>query len=77
MPTTKITILRNGRPVQYVQVSLEYRGLTQMGLTKKYSTDRDGIAYIEHSSTGRAYIWVDGKERGSMMTPGVEVVEVP
>ena len=74
MATTRITVYRNQKPLKGAQVSLEYSGLTQMGFTKKFSTNSDGVAYVEHSSTGRATIWVNGQSKGSVNSPGKEVV---
>jgi len=74
MATSKITVYRNGKTLKGAQVSLEYSGFTQMGFTRKFSTNSDGVAYVEHSSTGRATIWVNGSSKGSMSTPGQEVL---
>ena len=76
MPTSRITVYRNNRPLAGASVSLEYSGFTQMGFTKKFTTNSDGVAFVEHSSTGKAMIYVNGQSQRNMTTPGVEVVEV-
>lgn len=74
MPTSRITVYRNGKPFPGASVSLEYTGFTQMGFTKKFTTNSSGVAFVEHSSTGRATIYVNGQSQKSMNTPGEEVV---
>lgn len=73
MPTSKITVYKNRRLAKGVKVSLEYSGFTQMGFTKKFLTNSDGVAYVEHSSTGQANVYLDGSKKGSMKTPGQEI----
>lgn len=74
MATSRITVYRNGKPLVGASVSLEYSGFTQMGFTKKFTTNREGVAYVEHSSTGKAKIYVNGSSQRSMNTPGEEAV---
>ena len=74
MLTTKITVYRNERPAKNVKVSLEFTGLTNLGFTRSYYTNSDGVAYVEHVSTGNAKLYLDGSSRGSVRAPGQEVV---
>ena len=76
MPTSIIRVYRNNRPVSGVRVTLEYTGLAQMGFTKAVFTDGEGVAYVEHSSTGEAKIYVDGSFIKKMWTPGNEPVTI-
>lgn len=73
MPTTRVTVYRNNRPAQGVSVSLEYTGFTQAGFTRRFSTNSDGVAFVEHSSIGRANVYINGRKEGNMNTPGQEV----
>jgi 5-hydroxyisourate hydrolase-like protein (transthyretin family) len=72
MSTSKIIVYRNGRPAQNIKVSLEYTGFTQSGFTQAHYTNSDGIAHVEHSSTGTAHVYLNGSKKGSMSTPGTE-----
>ena len=40
------------------------------GVTDSVYTNSDGEAVISHSTTGKATVYVDGSERGSMNAPG-------
>jgi len=73
MAISKITIYRNQIPARGVRISLEYNGLFQSGFTSNYYTNEEGVAYIEHASTGRATLYINGEEKGKMRTPGSEV----
>ncbi len=44
------------------------------GHTKPFYTDAHGTAIVEHSSAGRADIYVSGTKRGSFNAPGETVV---
>lgn len=73
MVTTRIEVYRNGKPAKNIKVCLEYTGFTQMGFTKNFYTNSEGVAYVEHSSTGRANVYLNGIKKGSLTTPGQEV----
>lgn len=73
MPTSKITVYRNNRPAGNVKVTLEYTGFTQMGFTKAHYTNSDGIAFVQHSSTGNANVYIDGRKKGTLYTPGEDI----
>lgn len=73
MATSKITIYRNQVPARGVRISLEYIGWFQSGFTSNYYTNEEGVACIEHHSTGRADVYINGKKEGTMRTPGSEV----
>ena len=73
MATSKVTIYRNQVPARGLRVSLEYTGLFQSGFTSNYYTNDDGEAYIEHASTGKATVFINGNAKGTMKTPGSEV----
>lgn len=66
---SKITVYRYGKPAKSVKVSLEF----SMGFTKNFYTNSDGIAFVEHSSTGNATVYIDGMRKGSLKTPGQDI----
>jgi len=70
METSRIKVYRNNRPVNGIRVTLEFWS----GFSKAFYTNAEGVAFVQHSSTGEATIYVDGKSRGKMRTPGEEVV---
>jgi len=66
---------KSGRKPKGVKVSLSISGgLLSGGTTKTYYTDRDGRAIIEHSSTGKAIVFVSGSKKGTFRVPGETVV---
>jgi len=44
-----------------------------LGFTSLFYTNSDGVAYVEHSSTGRANVYINGSKKGGINTPGQEV----
>ena len=71
MASSQIRVLRDGdRPVRGARVVLSFFG----GQTEAVHTDSDGVAQIDHDSTGEAKIFVDGRECGSLRTPGSRTV---
>jgi len=58
------------------RVALGWDGCTSLGTSDKVYTNNDGIAIIDHSATGEATIYVDGKIVGKMDTPGSATVEI-
>lgn len=47
-----------------------------LGVTKDFFTDRDGLAIVEHASTGKATVYVSGSDKGSFNAPGTFVVTI-
>ena len=45
-----------------------------LAVTKNFFTDRDGLAIVEHASTGRATVYVSGSDKGAFNAPGTFVV---
>jgi 5-hydroxyisourate hydrolase-like protein (transthyretin family) len=58
---------KSGNPAKSVKVTL---GMHAGGMTKPVYTDKDGRAVLDHSSTGKATVFVNGKDKGTMSTPG-------
>ena len=44
------------------------------GVTKAFFTDREGLAIVEHTSTGKATVYVSGSDKGAFNAPGTFVV---
>jgi hypothetical protein len=73
MAESVVVVQRNGGGyVQGARVSLGFSN----GVTDSVYTDSDGEAIISHSTTGRATVYVDGNERGTMNAPGRKLVFV-
>jgi hypothetical protein len=69
--SSEIRVVRDGdRPVRGARVVLSFFG----GLTDAAHTDSDGVARIDHASTGEAKVFVDGRECGSLRTPGSKTI---
>lgn len=52
------------------RVVLSIDGIFSGGMTKEVYTNEDGVAYVSHSSTGKATVYINGKDVGRMITPG-------
>lgn len=70
MPTSIIKVYNNGyrKWAKGVRVRLAFDA--SLGGYKEGYTDENGTAIIEHSSSGIATVYIDGKEKGRMRTPG-------
>jgi hypothetical protein len=67
MAESVVVVQRNGGGyVKGAKVSLGFSN----GVTDSVYTDADGEAVISHSTTGKATVYVDGRDRGSMTAPG-------
>jgi hypothetical protein len=64
--STVIVSHRDGSPARGVRVVLGFCG----GQTRPVYTDHYGRAVVEHTSAGRATIYVRGQSRGSFHAPG-------
>ncbi len=73
MPQSKITVLKNGRPVVNIKVTLEFVGVVNMGFTKAIFTNENGIALISHASNGKAIVYLDGRRWGELFAPNEDV----
>ena len=71
--TSRITVFINKRPAKNVGVSLEYTGISSQAMTRTFITNPEGVAYVEHSSSGEANVYLNGSLKGNMRTPGQEV----
>ncbi|HMQ46345.1 MAG TPA: hypothetical protein PKA00_01895 [Saprospiraceae bacterium] len=71
MPTTIIKVYHNTyrKWAKGVRVRLSFDA-SQGGFSRDAYTDENGTAIIEHSSSGMATVYIDGKEKGRMRTPG-------
>lgn len=73
MAESVVVVQRNGGG--YVKGARVVLGFGN-GNTDSVYTDSDGEAVIEHTTTGRATVYVDGKDMGSMTAPGKKHVFV-
>lgn len=71
MAQSVIVVQRNGGG--YVKGSRVALGFGN-GNTDSVYTNSDGEAVIEHTTTGRATVYVNGKDMGSMNAPGRKLV---
>lgn len=76
---TSIIKVYNGKTSEWeknARVVLSWNGIANLGNTKPVYTDSDGIAIINHSSTGRAEVYINGRSYGSIITPGNRLIIV-
>ena len=67
MPASTIIVqYKDGSPASSKRVVLGFSS----GLTENAYTDDHGLAVVEHSSTGRADVYVSGDKVGSFTAPG-------
>lgn len=67
MPASTIIVqYRDGSPCSHTRVVLGFSS----GMSREAYTNSHGEATVEHSSTGRATIYVSGKDCGSFHAPG-------
>jgi hypothetical protein len=59
------------RMAKRARVVLSIDGIFSGGMTKEVYTDDDGVAYVTHSSSGMASVFINGKECGRMKVPGM------
>ncbi len=57
----------DGKPYSGVRVAL---GFTRGGFTKEVYTDSNGMANIDHASSGEATVYVRGNSCGTFYAPG-------
>jgi len=71
MQQSLIKVIKNstGRGASHLRVVLEIEGIFQGGMTQPVNTNDNGEAYVQHSSTGSANVFVDGKNVGKMKVP--------
>ena len=63
---------RDGSKPKGTRVTLGF----SLGVTKDFFTDRDGLAIVEHTSTGKATVYVSGSDKGSFNAPGTFVATI-
>jgi len=70
MSTTTITVYRYNKPAANIKVQLEFTGISNLGFTRACYTNNNGIAYVQHSSSGTANVYLNGRKVGTVSTPG-------
>lgn len=73
MLVSKITVYKYNKPAKNIRISLEFTGFTNMGFTRTFYTNNNGIAFVEHASSGKAKVYIDGKRIGTITAPGSDV----
>lgn len=78
MPKSVIIVQRKGGGyVKDAKVTIEFPFLhhpLSAGFSKACYTNKDGEAVIEHSNTGRANIYVNGKDVDSFDAPDEKII---
>jgi hypothetical protein len=70
--STIIVQHRDGSPAKHARVALGFPA----GNTNDVYTDSYGQAVVEHSSVGRATVYVSGQNRGTFHAPGRYAVTI-
>jgi len=78
MHYSQITVLNKttGSPINGVRVALSISGVFSGGVTPNTYTNRQGIAEIQHESTGSAKVMVRGTTRTTIQAPGQTTVYI-
>lgn len=69
MPVSTIHVNRNGRPVSGSKVMLSF---ATGGVSETVRTGSDGKAVVNHTATGTATVFIDGRNMGQMRAPGTQ-----
>ena len=72
MQQSLIKVIKNstGRGASHLRAVLEIEGIFKGGMTQPVYTNENGDAYVQHTSSGQANVFVDGKKVGKMKVPG-------
>jgi hypothetical protein len=72
MQQSLIKVIKNstGRGASHLRVVLEIEGPFKGGMTQPVNTNENGDAFVQHTSSGPANVFVDGKKVGKMKVPG-------
>lgn len=57
---SEVIVYKNDKPSSGHMVSLEFTSLFNGGFTGKFFTDKNGVAHVEHASTGEVNVYIDG-----------------
>ena len=63
MPTVRVTVFRDGKPVSGHRVVLEFSGITG-GMSDDEYTDSDGVAEFDVEYGQEGTVYVDGSDEG-------------
>lgn len=72
----KVYNARYGKWEENAKVVLGWDGFINLGMSRPVYTNREGIAVVDHSATGEATVYVNGRRVGEMYTPGSTTVEI-
>lgn len=72
MPTSVIKVSKGstGKPVSNARVVLEWGGIANCGQTPVQYTNSNGEVVINHASSGKATVYVNGKRCNYFHAPG-------
>ena len=78
MPTSIVKVYNRsrGRWEPNARVVLEWTGFVNLGQSNAVQTNANGVAVVDHRSTGTAIVYVNGRKMGTMKTPGEHMVTV-
>lgn len=65
---------KNGSKPKGQRVVLSIAGVLSGGMTKAVYSNSDGVAVIQHSSKGKAELYVNRKSHGTMRVPGEKYI---
>ncbi len=66
----KVYNSKYGRWESRAKVVLGWDGFVNSGMSGQVYTNDHGEAVINHSATGEATVYINGKKQGKMRTPG-------
>jgi len=72
----KIYNARYGKWEKNAKVVLFWNGLLNSGFSKAVYTNAQGVAEVQHASTGMADVHVNGKFREKLRTPGAVTITI-
>lgn len=72
----KVYDSQRGRWAASVRVQLGWDGIINLGMSEQVRTDESGMAVVQHSATGEANVYIDGKKIGKMHTPGSATFQI-
>lgn len=66
----KVYNTRYGRWESNARVVLSWNGIASVGQSDPAYTNANGVAEVNHSSSGQATVYINGKEMGKINAPG-------
>ena len=78
MPTSIVRVYNSnrGRYESNARVVLGWDGFVNLGHSSSVQTDGNGTAIVNHSATGTATVYINGRDCGTMRTPGETTISI-